>query len=47
MTPREPSHIRLTPEAHGIFIISATPFTDNGALDLESVDPQAISETGH
>lgn len=31
--------MRLTAEAHGIFVISATPFTDNGALDLESVDP--------
>ena len=27
---------RLTEEARGVFIISATPFTDDGALDLES-----------
>ena len=28
----------LDESANGVFIIAATPFTDNGALDLESVD---------
>ncbi len=28
----------LTEDAKGVFIISATPFTDDGALDLESAD---------
>ena len=27
---------RLTEEARGVFIIAATPFADDGALDLES-----------
>ena len=31
--------MRLTEHARGIFVISATPFTDDGALDLTSVDP--------
>src|SRR3990172_2666783 len=29
---------RLTEDAKGVFIISATPFTDDGALDLDSTD---------
>ncbi|MBS0518331.1 MAG: dihydrodipicolinate synthase family protein [Proteobacteria bacterium] len=29
---------KLTEQAKGVFIIAATPFTDDGALDLESVD---------
>ena len=28
----------LTEKARGVFIIAATPFTDEGALDLQSVD---------
>lgn len=32
MTLRDPSHMRLSLEAHGIFGSSATPFTDNGAI---------------
>src|SRR5271168_4474183 len=28
----------LDESANGVFIIAATPFSDNGALDLESVD---------
>ena len=28
----------LTEEARGVYIIAATPFTDDGALDLDSVD---------
>lgn len=31
------SHI-LDESAHGVYIISATPFTDDGALDLDSAD---------
>jgi 4-hydroxy-tetrahydrodipicolinate synthase len=31
--------MRLNETARGIFVISATPFADDGALDLESVDP--------
>ena len=29
---------KLTEQAKGVFIIAATPFTDEGALDLGSVD---------
>ena len=29
---------KLTEQAKGVFIIAATPFTDEGALDLNSVD---------
>jgi 4-hydroxy-tetrahydrodipicolinate synthase len=29
---------RLTEQAKGVYIIAATPFTDDGALDLQSVD---------
>jgi 4-hydroxy-tetrahydrodipicolinate synthase len=29
---------RLDPSAKGVFVISATPFTDTGALDLEGAD---------
>lgn len=29
---------KLNEQAKGVFIIAATPFTDEGALDLESVD---------
>jgi len=29
---------RLTEDAHGVYIISATPFTDTGELDLTSAD---------
>ena len=29
---------KLTEAAKGVFIIAATPFTDEGALDLQSVD---------
>lgn len=29
---------RLTEDARGVFIISATPFTESGALDLDSAD---------
>ena len=29
---------KLTETAKGVFIIAATPFTDDGALDLQSVD---------
>ncbi len=29
---------RLTAEARGVYIIAATPFTENGALDLASID---------
>jgi 4-hydroxy-tetrahydrodipicolinate synthase len=29
---------KLTEQAKGVFIIAATPFTDDGALDLQSVD---------
>lgn len=29
---------RLSPATHGVFVISATPFTATGALDLDSVD---------
>jgi 4-hydroxy-tetrahydrodipicolinate synthase len=29
---------RLSDQARGVFVISATPFTDGGALDLESTD---------
>jgi 4-hydroxy-tetrahydrodipicolinate synthase len=29
---------RLTVDAKGVYIIAATPFTDNGALDLASID---------
>ena len=29
---------KLTEDAKGVFIIAATPFTDEGALDLQSVD---------
>ena len=29
---------KLTEQAKGVYIISATPFTDDGALDLQSVD---------
>ena len=29
---------KLTEQAKGVFIIAATPFTDEGALDLQSVD---------
>lgn len=29
---------RLTEDAKGVYIISATPFTDDGAVDLESLD---------
>ena len=29
---------KLTEAAKGVYIIAATPFTDEGALDLESVD---------
>src|SRR5690242_2292123 len=28
----------LTENARGVYIIAATPFTDDGALDLQSVD---------
>ena len=28
----------LDESANGVFIIAATPFSDNGALDLASVD---------
>ncbi len=30
--------MRLTEDARGVFVISATPFRDDGALDVESVD---------
>ncbi|MCQ9618052.1 dihydrodipicolinate synthase family protein [Paenalcaligenes niemegkensis] len=33
MTPQ-----RFNEQSHGVYTISATPFTDNGALDLESTD---------
>ncbi len=29
---------KLTESAKGVYIIAATPFTDDGALDLQSVD---------
>ena len=29
---------KLTENAKGVYIIAATPFTDDGALDLQSVD---------
>ena len=29
---------KLNEQAKGVFIIAATPFTDDGALDLQSVD---------
>jgi 4-hydroxy-tetrahydrodipicolinate synthase len=29
---------RLTEAARGVYIIAATPFTDDGALDLDSTD---------
>ncbi len=29
---------KLTEDAHGVFLIAATPFTDNGALDEASID---------
>ena len=29
---------KLTEEAKGVYVIAVTPFTDNGALDLDSVD---------
>ena len=29
---------KLTEDARGVYIIAATPFTDDGALDLQSVD---------
>ena len=29
---------KLTESAKGVYIIAATPFTDEGALDLQSVD---------
>jgi 4-hydroxy-tetrahydrodipicolinate synthase len=38
---------RLTERAHGIYVISATPFADDGALDLESVDPLVDFYLGH
>ena len=39
--------MRLDENARGIFVISATPFTDDGALDLESVDPLVDFYLGH
>lgn len=30
--------VALTPDAHGVYLITVTPFTDTGALDLESTD---------
>lgn len=30
--------VRMTGDAHGVFVISVTPFDDAGALDLDSVD---------
>lgn len=32
------SHQSFNEQSHGVYTISATPFTDNGALDLESTD---------
>ena len=29
---------KLTEQAKGVYIIAATPFTDDGVLDLQSVD---------
>jgi 4-hydroxy-tetrahydrodipicolinate synthase len=29
---------RLTEQARGVYIIAATPFTDDGTLDLQSVE---------
>ena len=29
---------KLTEAAKGVFIIAATPFTEEGALDLQSID---------
>src|SRR5215469_12608509 len=36
MTSKSPA--KLDESAKGVFIIAATPFTDDGALDLQSVD---------
>jgi len=32
------SAAKLSETAKGVYIIAATPFTDDGALDLQSVD---------
>ena len=29
---------RLTEDAKGVYVIAVTPFTDDGALDLASID---------
>ena len=39
--------MRLDETSRGIFVISATPFRDDGALDLESVDPLVDFYLGH
>jgi 4-hydroxy-tetrahydrodipicolinate synthase len=38
MTASKPHSDKLTEKAKGVYIIAATPFTDDGALDLQSVD---------
>ncbi len=38
---------RLTEEAAGVYIISATPFAENGALDLESAERLVDFYLGH
>src|SRR5438876_11943317 len=38
---------RLTEAAKGIYIIAATPFRDDGALDLQSVDRLVDFYLGH
>jgi 4-hydroxy-tetrahydrodipicolinate synthase len=39
--------MRLNEDARGIYVISATPFAEDGALDLESVDPLVEFYLGH
>ena len=39
--------LRLDERSRGIYVISATPFTDDGALDLDSVDPLVDFYLGH
>ena len=39
--------MRFDETARGIYVISAAPFTDDGALDLDSVDPLVDFYLGH
>ena len=38
---------RISPDTRGVFIIAATPFTDSGEVDYDSIDTLTFRDRHH